>query len=55
MRGNERLPQTNSDRIDGFFKTKADTLKTFPPRVVADNLIGQIELQLTSADEVSID
>lgn len=56
----ERLPQTNGDRIDGFFKSMADTVKTFPPRIVAEiklnisNMIGQIELQLISGEDAPI-
>lgn len=45
-------PTTDRDRIDRFFRSIADTVETFPPRVFAEvkmnisALIGQIELQL---------
>lgn len=48
----------NSDRIYGFFQSMADTVKTFPPRIIAEvklhlsTMIGQIELQLASGEEV---
>lgn len=50
--------QSNNDRIDGFFKSIAETVKTFPPRILAEiklnisTMIGQIELQLATANDV---
>lgn len=52
------LPQTNDDRLYGFFRSMADTVKMFPPRLIAEvklnlaTMIGQIELQLASGEEI---